>query len=180
MILDATAGNRTIWQHKNSKNIIYIDSQRKLTTKPTIFADNTYTPFLDNIFSTIFYDPPHDWGSKEGYHPEYYIEIKRWAAKHKPFAFTYYGWDVYQSYQELLHHIFKAQKEFYRILKPDGLLWFKWCEIRKPLNKVITLFVDWTELLRIYVKSPTQTAGTGQTFWVCLEKKQRNDIQLTL
>jgi len=66
MILDATAGNRTMWKVKDAEGIIYIDMERRLMNKPTIFADNNTTPFLDKAFDTIFYDPPHKWGGTSG------------------------------------------------------------------------------------------------------------------
>jgi len=173
MILDATAGNRTMWQHKNSANIIYIDIQKKLAVKPTIFADNMQTPFKDKIFDTIFYDPPHDYGSKQGYQPEYWSEKKQYAQKHVPFAFTYYGWDKYKTWQSLLRHIYFAQKELARILKDNGLLFFKWCEITKNIDRVLSLFDNWTVLMRIYVTSPTHTAGIKQTYWIVMQKKEK-------
>jgi len=49
-----------MWTHKNSKNIIYIDIEKQLWNKPTIYADCTQTPFKDKTFDAIFFDPPHD------------------------------------------------------------------------------------------------------------------------
>jgi hypothetical protein len=34
MILDATAGNRSIYEYKRSENIIFIDIEKQLWTKP--------------------------------------------------------------------------------------------------------------------------------------------------
>jgi len=172
MILDATAGNRTMWKHKNTESIIYIDMQRKLTLKPTILTLNTLTPFRDRQFDTIFYDPPHMYGSKEGYQPAYWSKKKKYAQEHVPFAFTYYGWDAYQTWGQLLRHIHDAQMEFTRILKDDGLLFLKWCELVKSIDRVLTIFDKWTELMRLYVKSPTHTASTKQTFWIIMQKKK--------
>ena len=180
MILDATAGNRTMWKHKNTENIIYIDIEKKLERKPTIFADNTNTPFLSGIFDTIFYDPPHGWD----------VKGKVWimhAGKHdkdkkraNPFSFDYYGWDKYRSRANLLNHIYKAQKEFMRILKPDGLLWLKWNETRIPLRRMFMIFDDWTELIRLVIEDPSQTLGNKQTYWICLIKEKRETTQTAL
>jgi hypothetical protein len=180
MILDATAGNRTMYECKQTDSIIYIDMEKKLKVKPTIFADNTNTPFLDATFDTIFYDPPHLWGNKEGYTPFYPKEYKKWASEHKPFAFTYYGWDKYQSREALIAHIYRAQKEFARIIKPNGLLWLKWNETRIPLNRILTIFAEWHVLLILRINDITQTWGTAQTFWVCLTKKKGEMKQTTL
>ena len=172
MILDATAGNRTMWRHKSVPGIIYIDIERYLRCKPTIFADNTCTPFHDNNFNTIFYDPPHAWYGAE------HRRRKRGDTTHtntydmRNPRKTYYGWDKYQSKGGLMGHIYKAQIEFSRILKGGGLLWLKWNEFRIPLKQVLKLFTNWTVLMILYIKSPTQTAGKHQTFWVCMQKKE--------
>ena len=180
MILDATAGNRIIWKTKDSPNIIYIDIEKKLERKPTIFADNTNTPFLSETFDTIFYDPPH-YVKKESIYfgfPDSESYRRVWHKKRKYPA--YYGSDKYGSQTKLMTHIYRAQKEFARILKQDGLLWLKWNEIDIKLYRVLAVFQDWTELLRIYVKAPTQTAGKTQTYWVCLKKKEKGIVQTTL
>lgn len=180
MILDATAGNRTMWLVKQSKYIIYIDMERKLKNKPTIFADNMQTPFLDKAFDTIFYDPPHKWGGKDEPYPMYPSEVKKWKQAHEPFAFTYYGWDKYKTRIALIRHIFFAAREFYRILKDDGLLWFKWNEVGIPLDRVLACFSDWIEMLRLYISDPSHTASQHQTFWLCFQKKGVKAMQTTL
>jgi len=180
MILDATAGNRTMWHTKNLPNIIYIDIEKKLAVKPTIFADNTNTPFLPESFNAIFFDPPH-YIKKESIYfgfPDAESYRKVWH-KRKKYP-TYYGSDKYGSRQKLMAHLYKAQKEFKRILKQDGLLWLKWNEIDIKLYRVLAVFQDWTELLRIYVKAPTQTASEAQTYWVCLTKQKKGNRQTEL
>jgi len=171
MILDATAGNRTMWQIKQVDGIIYLDMERKLKNKPTIFADNTNTPFPAELFDTILYDPPHNWGGGDEPNPIYPSEIKKWKQEHQPFAFTYYGWDKYKTRIGLIRHVYQAQKEFHRILKPDGLLWFKWNEMRIPLDRILACFDRWLELIRLRVDDPSHTAGAQQTFWVLFSKK---------
>ena len=173
MILDATAGNQTMWLVKYTHNIIYLDMERKLKRKPTVYADNTNTPFPDATFDTVFYDPPHKWGGKDDPCPMYPSEIKKWKQDHVPFAFTYYGWDKYKTRIGLLRHVYYAQKEFIRILKPDGLLWFKWNEVGIPLDRIMVCFTDWIELMRLYINDPTHTASQHQTFWLVLQKKEK-------
>jgi len=180
MILDATAGNRTMWLYKNCPDIIYTDIEKKLKNKPTIYADNTNTPFLPQTFDTIFYDPPHNWGGGDEPNPVYPSEIKKWAQKHKPFAFTYYGWDKYKTRVALMAHVYHAQKEFMRILKDDGLLWFKWNEMRIPVDRILACFTDWVQLLTLRVDDVSHTAGKGQTFWICFTKKREKTQQSTL
>ena len=180
MILDATAGNRTMWRCKHSKNIIYIDIEKRLEVKPTIFCDNTRTPFRDKVFDTIFYDPPHFYNDKGSYYV--YPDAESFQKKWKGYGRIprYYGGDKYKTKAQLMRHIIEAGREFYRILKDDGLLWLKWNESHIPLATILHLLEDWNELLRIYVKAPTQTAGKHQTYWVCLEKKKQKTMQTTL
>jgi len=171
LILDATAGNRTMWQHKNTENIIYIDIEKRLHIKPTIFADNTKTPFLASSFDTIIYDPPHRWGGEVTYAPIYPGEIKRLKQKFKGQPFTYYGWDKYQTRLDFIRHLYYAQHEFKRILKDDGLLWMKWNEMYMKLRRVLSIFDNWTILMEILVSPKTHTYGKEDTYWVVMQKK---------
>ena len=180
VILDATAGNRTMWKHKNTENIIYIDIETKLERKPTIFADNTNTPFLSETFDTIFYDPPFMAGRGKGSFFSCPDISKRVQTTMGLKGATFYGVGRYKSKQALIAHVYRAQKEFKRILKDDGSLWFKWSEADISLNRILSLFADWYELLRIYVRSPLQTIGKAQTYWVCLTKKERETTQTAL
>lgn len=180
MILDAAAGNRTMWRHKNSPNIIYIDIEKRLERKPTVYADNTNTPFLAGTFDTVFYDPPHGWGDKTiwfAYTHRSKEYFGKWGDRYIP---RYYGTDKHKTRTALIAHIYRAQKEFYRILKDDGLLWLKWNAYALPLKRILQLFEDWHELLRIFVCAPSHTFGTGKTYWVCLCKKKRVDEQTSL
>lgn len=181
MILDATAGNQKMWKYRKNDYIVYIDIQRNLERKPTIFADNTKTPFRDKTFHTIIYDPPHDWGDTgsvyafpdgENYNkafPNYPKEIP-----------TYYGMDLYRSRSELISHIWRAQKEFQRILKDDGVLWLKWVELRFTVDRALTVFTDWDELFRFHAKSPLQTLGAYSKYLLCFSKKEVARRSITL
>jgi len=180
MILDATAGNRTMWQTKKAEDIIYIDIEKQLKIKPTIFADNTNTPFLSEIFDTIFYDPPHIIGKDDsdllGIGKLRLKELK--ATEHR--LHTYYGLCYVQTVNDMIKMLYHAQKEFKRILKQDGLLWLKWNEVNMPLKRIIRIFTDWTVLMEINVTDPTHTMGKAQTYWICLTKKEKEIMQTTL
>jgi DNA modification methylase len=180
MILDATAGNRTMWQWKDCPNIIHIDIDKELQIKPDMLADNTNTPFLSNTFDTIFYDPPHNWGGAI-----HYFSFRNAKEREKVFPHvygvpTYYGWDKYKSKDALLNHLNKAAREFYRILKDDGLLWIKWNEMSIPLRTIEVIFRQWIMLMKLYVNDPTHTAGEHQTYWICLTKEKGEYVQRIL
>jgi len=121
--------------------------------------------------SLIFFDPPHAWGKREHYFvyprrtPEY---IRKYKDKQIP---RYYGWNKYPSKRALLKYIHQAQVELARLLRPDGLLWFKWNEMEMSLNRILPILNRFDELMKIYVKAPSQTGGRHQTYWVCMELK---------
>jgi hypothetical protein len=176
MILDATAGNRSMWQTKDYTPIIYVDVERHLTRKPTIITDNTKTPFLNSLFDTIFYDPPHTWMTSSRKPSRHTIPDAETYLQHydKKYGKTprYYGWDKYDTRGALVAHIYHAFNEFKRILKQDGLLWFKWCDMRIPLTALSTVLNQWRTLMTIPVgsNSTTNHYGRHQTSWLCLAK----------
>lgn len=180
MNLDATAGYRAMYQMKDNPHFIYIDMERKLKTKPTIFCNNTQTPFSDAMFDTILYDPPHDVGEKAFPHDIMGTRLANERSKAQPFGASYFGWDKYKNQQELIVHIYRAQREFHRILKDDGLLWVKWCECKLTLKRILRLFEDWDVVMISPHSDPRKTFGFGKAYWVMLTKKKRKDIQLSL
>jgi DNA modification methylase len=180
MILDATAGNRTMWLWKECPHIIHIDMDKELQIKPDMICDNTQTPFKDKTFDTIFYDPPHNWGTAIHYFSFRNSKEREKVFPHSEGVPTYYGWDKYKTKDALLNHMNKASKEFYRILKDDGLLWIKWNEMAIPLRTVLIIFKQWIELMRLYVNDPTHTAGNAQTYWILMCKEKGEGKQLTL
>jgi len=180
MILDATASNRTMWRTKNCEHIIYIDVETRLKNKPTIFCDNTKTPFKSQSFDTIFYDPPHLWETDPEPRPVFPREIKEWNKDDPLISYTYFGWNRYHTRGELVTHLHKAAKELYRILKDDGLLWLKWCEVNIQLDNVLGIFGDFAELMRIYSTNPLQTLGESQTYWLILSKIKKEWEQALL
>jgi hypothetical protein len=169
-----------MWKKKDSENIIYLDNQLRLQIPPTIFADNTKTPFKDNTFDTIFYDPPHRWAWEGSYFSFPNVEEAKEIWGDKGGVITYYGWDIFKTREDLIRHLYNASNEFYRILKDDGLLWLKWNEIEINISQVLSLFGRWDELLRLYVKSPMQRKKDVQTYWICLSKKKEGTVQSSL
>lgn len=172
MILDATAGNRTMWKTKDSEHIIYIDMEKKLTIKPTIFCVNHKTPFPDATFDSIIYDPPHFHSDKSSFYviPDKESFKKKWQGYGD--VPRYYGGDKYNSKSELLSHVHKAQKEFLRILKDDGLIWLKWNESKIKLGTILILFEYWQVMLKIPCKLSNPNRTDKRTYWVCLMKKK--------
>ena len=126
-ILDATCGSKTIWFDKNNPNVVFCDkrknsyegiwknSVRKCEIDPDIQCDFTAMPFMDNSFSLVIFDPPHL--LKAG--------STSWLVKK-------YG-KLDENWESMLRDGFH---ECMRVLKPDGVLIFKWSEHDIPAEKV--------------------------------------------
>ena len=132
-ILDATCGTRSIWFNKNHPATIYCDkreteiygvwgsengqSERKCIVKPDVVCDFTRLPFPNDTFALAVFDPPHLKGAKE----------TAWLVKK-------YG-KLSDNWPQMLHDGFA---ECMRVLKPDGVLIFKWSEYDIPAESVWT------------------------------------------
>jgi len=179
-ILDATAGNRTMWKTKESPLIFWIDKEEGLEIPPDTVMDCTKMDFSDKLFSMVFFDPPHGWGKKTGGSFTAIRNLKdyynyKWLKEEQKTPrnnVTYYGWDKYQTKTQLLGFIHKAQKEFLRVLRDDGVLFLKWNECSLSLSKILPFFKDWIEMMRIPVHAPRQQWGKTRTYWIMFMKNQ--------
>ena len=101
---------QAIWKSGNGKSVRYC------TIDPDLVADFRALPFPDESFWHVVFDPPHlnDVGDNA------------WMAKK-------YG-KLPKDWQPLIHDGFH---ECWRVLKPNGTLIFKWCEIQIPVREVI-------------------------------------------
>ena len=170
-VLDATAGNRVVWRCKDPDGIIFLDLEKRLERKPTIFADNRCLPFRDKSFHTILFDPPHAWAFKSIFWG--FPDRETFSRNHPndPRQYpTYYGMERYRTKSALLKAIYEAQREFLRVLVDDGLLWFNWSELKMEANRILVLFDEWTELIRLRVVSPNQQLSDCTNYWIALAK----------
>lgn len=124
-ILDATAGSRMIWFDKQHPEVLYMDNRQLTTTlcdgrtlniNPDIIADFRDMPFDDNTFYLVVFDPPH----------LLKVGDNSWLAKK-------YG-VLSENWQ---HDIKQGFKECMRVLKPNGVLIFKWNEEQVKLKDVL-------------------------------------------
>lgn len=156
-ILDVTCGSRTMWFNKNNPAALYCDKRiedmevafgkartsiHQLHVHPDVVCDFTNLPFPDDSFPLVVFDPPHLTGAKE----------TAWLVKK-------YG-KLDDQWPEMLHDGFK---ECMRVLKPDGVLIFKWSEYDIPAEKV------WKAI----GQKPLFGHHSGKksrTFWACYMK----------
>lgn len=129
-VLDVTCGDRSIWFQKNCPDAIYCDKRREewegvfgtakkrrhLVIDPDVICDFTDLPFEDNCFSLVVMDPPHIKNLSDG------------AWMRKAYGSLSDGW------QQMIHDGFR---ECMRVLKPDGVLIFKWSDISISTREVI-------------------------------------------
>jgi len=184
-VLDATAGNRCMWKIKSHPGITFMDQEPDLEIKPDIIGDNTNTDFEDEQVHTIFYDPPHGFGATN----TMYMNKNRkmaydyWMKYDKPEYANkmpgYYGLEIYKTKKELLNNIAAAQREFYRILSQFGCLWVKWNDMKIPVSEIEALFINWSLMQKIWVKSPSggNQPNKSQTFWLLYMKNHSEPKQ---
>lgn len=180
LILDVTAGNRTMWTLKDHQDIIYIDMERELINPPTFLCDSRHLPFRDNTFDTVFFDPPHMWGVYSRTWSKPNLEQQQEILPDKKYPDPYYGIDKYGTKTQLIGYVVYTVKELYRVLKPDGLLWFKWNDCSVSLRSMLTLFAEWDEILRIKEHKLRNLPSKSDTYWVAMIHKKIRVIQSLL
>ena len=118
------------------------NNERKLKKNPGVVCVFTNSTFEVAVFYLVVFDPPHLTGAKE----------TAWLVKR-------YGL-LDDNWPKMLHDGFC---ECMRVLKPDGVLIFKWSEHDIPAQKV------WDAI----GQKPLFGHHSGkksQTFWVCFMK----------
>lgn len=124
-ILDACCGSKMFWFNKNHPDTIYMDNRelvtelcdgRTLKISPDVIGDFRDIQYPDNSFYLVVFDPPHLLRAGE----------KSWLAKK-------YG-KLGQDWQSDLQQGFR---ECLRVLKPNGILIFKWNEDQVKLKDVL-------------------------------------------
>lgn len=156
-ILDASCGSRMFWFDKSEPHTTYMDIRegtftlcdgRTTEVKPDIIADSRNTPFPDNTFNLIVFDPPH----------------LRWVGKN--------SW-MYQKYGRLPEDwrtFFKdSMCELMRILKPGGTLILKWNEEQIKVSSILKAVEPFKPLFG----HPTRRNET--TIWLSFIKFQKED-----
>jgi SAM-dependent methyltransferase len=133
-ILDVTCGSRTIWFNKEHPNAVFCDkreehgtriwksgdgmSERKLDVNPDVVCDFTNLPFDDDTFSLVVFDPPH------------LQKVSETAWLYKKYG------KLGEDWPKMLHDGFE---ECMRVLKPDGVLVFKWSDVSISTREILNV-----------------------------------------
>lgn len=124
-ILDACCGSRMFWYNKKHPDAVFMDERsfdgtlcdgRDLVVRPDVVGDFRKMPFESNTFSLVVFDPPHliQAGDSSWLVKKYGKLGKNWKLDLR------YGFN-----------------ECFRVLKPDGVLIFKWNEEQVKLKDVL-------------------------------------------
>ena len=132
-VLDACCGSRMFWFDRKDNRATFVDKRRERHTLPDVsskggsrelvidpdhLADFTDLPFPDNTFALVVFDPPH---------------FERNGAT---------GW-VGLKYGTLKgdwrDELRRGFAECFRVLRPEGVLIFKWCEDEIPVSQILAL-----------------------------------------
>jgi SAM-dependent methyltransferase len=130
IILDVCCGGRMFWFDKKNPNALYLDNRimpakkmsngATLEVAPDMVMDFRKLDLPDNQFSLVVFDPPHilKRGGKNSWMKDKYGELDK------------------DTWREDLRAGFA---ECFRVLRPDGVLIFKWSEIDIPLKEILSL-----------------------------------------
>ena len=142
--------DRALFCDKRSETIVRKDTSRgdpngtrELVIAPDVQCDFTDLPFPNETFCLVVFDPPH----------------KKRDADNGGFLVQQYG-RLTGDWKAMIRDGFS---ECFRVLKPSGVLVFKWAETEFPLRDVLAL----TEEKPLFGHRSGKTAGTH---WVCFLK----------
>jgi len=121
------------WFNKTDQRAVFVDKRmerhslkdksskggsRELVIDPDYLADFTSLPFEDNCFALVVFDPPHfARNGKKGWMAKKYGTLKGDWRKELRMGFL----------------------ECFRVLRPEGVLVFKWCDYEVPVSQILDL-----------------------------------------
>lgn len=126
-VLDVCCGSRMFYFDKKDQRVLFGDKRfashtlcdgRALEINPDVLLDFRNLQFNDNSFSVVVFDPPHLVSAGD----------KSWLA-------LKYG-KLGQNWKEDIKQGFS---ECFRVLKPNGVLIFKWNETQISVKEILAL-----------------------------------------
>ena len=128
VVLDPASGSRMFYFDKEDDRVLFGDIRseqhvlcdgRALNINPDAIVDFRNLPFPEGSFSVVVFDPPHLVRAGP----------KSWQA-------AKYGRLDSDNWQE---HLTAGFAECFRVLKPEGVLIFKWNETQIPVSQILAL-----------------------------------------
>ncbi|MFJ4284039.1 class I SAM-dependent methyltransferase [Paenarthrobacter nicotinovorans] len=127
-VLDPASGSRMFYFDKADERVLFGDIRseehvlcdgRALSINPDVLMDFRSLPFADGAFSVVVFDPPHLVRTGP----------KSWQA-------AKYGRLHKDTWRDDLRAGFA---ECFRVLRPSGVLIFKWNETQIPVSEILAL-----------------------------------------
>jgi SAM-dependent methyltransferase len=131
LVLDVCCGTKAFWFNKDDQRAIFHDKRseicdvppdkghppRRLDVSPDVVGDFTQLDFPSDMFALVVFDPPH-------------ARFGENSVMAKTYGTLLTGW------REMLQAGFA---ECFRVLRPNGILIFKWCAWEIPVKDVLSL-----------------------------------------
>ncbi len=132
LVLDVCCSTKGFWFDVQYPNAIYCDKRSEIVeikprkaypnggsfeVRPDIQCSFTALPFASDMFSIVVFDPPHASFGKTSYQRPYYGSLDG-------------------NWREMLRDGFS---ECFRVLKPEGVLIFKWNETQYSVKDILAL-----------------------------------------
>lgn len=128
IILDMCCGPRMFWFDKEDSRAVFTDIReeqhtlcdgRRLVISPDLIADFRALPFEDSSFSVVVFDPPHlERAGPNGWQGKKYGKLNK---------------DTWPN------DLRAGFREAFRVLRPHGVLIFKWNEVQIPVREILAL-----------------------------------------
>lgn len=158
-VLDVCCGGRMMWFDKNNPDALFLDNREMKETvlanratfsvKPDKVMDFRALDLPDESFSLVVFDPPHYVTTGNG----------AWLVQK-------YGKLDKATWKEDLR---KGFSECFRVLKPDGVLIFKWNEYKVPVRDVL-------ELTSVQPLFGHRSGKASKTHWIAFIKPRATDL----
>ena len=150
-ILDVCCGGKMFWFDKQNPNVLFSDIREEdhlfndghlLKVRPDVIADFRQLPFENEKFKLVVMDPPHVENLTES------------SIIRKKYGTLSFDWRT---------HIKEGFIEAFRVLEPNGILIFKWNEVKIKVSEVLKL----TDIEPLFGH---RTSKSGNTIWLCFMK----------
>lgn len=128
-VLDVCCGSKSFWFDREDNRAMFVDIRKEkvqadkrigrnpINISPDLLSDFQYLPFADSSFSLVVFDPPHARFGKTSYMAMYYGRLD-------------------DNWREVIR---KGFSECFRVLRPDGVLIFKWNETDYKVKDILKL-----------------------------------------
>lgn len=154
IILDVCCGGRMMWFDKKHPSVLFVDKREidieklkdgsNFEVKPDIIMDFCKLDLPDNQFNLVVFDPPH------------MVNVGKNSVIGKK-----YGILDRENWQEDIKQGFA---ECFRVLKPNGVLIFKWNEYDIPVNRIL-------ELTPVKPLFGHRSGRSSKTHWIAFIKQ---------